>query len=53
LHHRLKSTDFSYVAPRKQEEFERELEKFNIRRAPLGMDRLYRRYVAGLHSYRL
>lgn len=41
-------------ACRQQEAFEQELERYNIRRAPLGQDRNYRRYwwgVAGQRSH--
>ena len=37
---------------RQQEAYERELEKFNIRRAPLGQDRHFRRYWWGAAGQR-
>lgn len=37
---------------RQQEAYEKELEKFSIRRQPLGMDRYYRRYWWGLAGLR-
>ena len=37
---------------RKQEELERELEKYSLRRAPLGHDRHYRAYWWGLAGQR-
>ena len=37
---------------REQEAYEKELEKFSIRRAPLGMDRHYRQYWYGLAGQR-
>lgn len=37
---------------RKQLEFERELEKYSIRRLPLGLDRNYRQYWWGIGGQR-
>lgn len=37
---------------RRQEEFERELERCSVRRAPLGWDRAHRRYWWGLAGER-
>lgn len=37
---------------RKQEELEQELEKYSLRRAPLGLDRHYRAYWWGLAGQR-
>jgi hypothetical protein len=37
---------------RAQEELEEKLEKYNVRRVPLGTDRHHRRYWWGLAAYR-
>ena len=44
---KLKPFEHCPMACRQQEAFERELERYNIRRAPLGLDRNYRRYWWG------